>query len=145
MAQLKRGASAEWKGDLKGGKGSVSLDSGALKGGAYSFTTRFEEGVTGTNPEELIAAAHASCFSMALSGQLSGAGLKPESIRTSATVTMEKLEAGWTLTAVHLDCTGKVPGASAAQFDELAEKAKAGCPISRVLNAKITLSKKLEA
>lgn len=144
MAQLKRGASAEWKGDLKTGKGSVGTDSGALKGAAYSFTTRFEEGVTGTNPEELVAAAHAGCFSMALSAQFSSAGLKPDYIRTKATVTMEKLEAGWTLTAVHLDCAGKVPGATAAQFDELAEKAKAGCPISRVLNAKVTLSKTLE-
>lgn len=144
MAQLKRGASAEWKGDLKTGKGSVGTDSGALKGAAYSFTTRFEEGVTGTNPEELVAAAHAGCFSMAFSAQFSNAGLKPDYVRTKATVTMEKLEAGWTLTAVHLDCVAKVPGATQAQFDELGEKAKAGCPISRVLNAKVTLSKKLE-
>jgi osmotically inducible protein OsmC len=145
MAQLKRGASAEWKGDLKGGKGTVSLDSGALKGAAYSFTTRFEEGVTGTNPEELIAGAHAACFSMAFSVQLANAGHPPASLRTKSTVTMEKLEPGWTITAVHLDCVAKVPGVSQAQFDELGEKAKAGCPISRVLNAKITLDKKLEA
>lgn len=142
---MKRAAQAQWKGDLKGGKGVISLDSGALKDAAYSFTTRFEEGVTGTNPEELIAGAHAACFSMAFSAQLSNAGLKPESVRTKATLTMDKLEAGWTITAIHLDCVGKVPGASQAQFDELAEKAKAGCPVSRALNAKITLTKTLEA
>jgi lipoyl-dependent peroxiredoxin len=142
---MKRGASAEWKGDLKTGKGAVAVDSGAFKGLAYSFTTRFEEAVTGTNPEELIAAAHAGCFSMAFSAQLSNNGLKPESIKTTASLTMEKLEAGWTVTAIHLDCAGKVPGCDQAKFDELAEKAKAGCPISRLLNTKITLSKKLEA
>lgn len=147
MAQLKRGASAQWQGDLKAGKGTVSLDSGALKDTAYSFTTRFEEGVTGTNPEELIAGAHAACFSMAFSAQLANAGHPPASLRTKATVTLEKLEPGWTVTAIHLDCVAKVPGASPAQFDELGEKAKAGCPISRLLapGAKITLSKKLEA
>lgn len=141
---MKRGASAEWKGDLKGGKGSINTDSGVLKGTAYSFTTRFEEGVTGTNPEELVAAAHAACFSMAFSVQLSNAGFKVESVKTKATLTMEKLEAGWTTTEIHLDCVGKVPGADQAKFDELAEKAKAGCPISRLLNTKITLTKKLE-
>lgn len=144
MAQLRRGASAEWKGDLKGGKGAVSLDSGALEGAAYSFTTRFEEGVTGTNPEELIAGAHAACFSMAFSAQLGGAGFKPESVRTKAALTLEKLEAGWTITAVHLDCVARVPGADKTKCEELAEKAKAGCPVSRVLNAKITLSKTVE-
>ncbi|MBI3553611.1 MAG: OsmC family protein [Elusimicrobia bacterium] len=140
---MKRGAAAEWREDLKTGKGTISLDSGALKQAPYSFATRFEDGVTGTNPEELIAGAHAACFSMALSAQLSGAGLKPESIKTRATLTMEKLEAGWTVTAIHLDCVAKVPGADAAKFDELADKAKAGCPISRLLNAKIALSKTL--
>ncbi len=141
---MKRGASAEWKGDLKTGKGTVATDSGALKNIAFSFTTRFEEGVTGTNPEELVAAAHAGCFSMAFSAQLTNAGLKPESIRTKAALTFEKLEAGWTVSAIHLDMVGKVPGCDQAKFDELAEKAKAGCPISRLLNTKITLSKKLE-
>ena len=141
---MKRGASAQWNGDLKTGKGSINLDSGALKGTAYSFTTRFEEGVTGTNPEELVAGAHAACFSMAFSAQLSNAGLTVESVKTKATLTMEKLEAGWTITEIHLDCVGKVPGADQAKFDELAEKAKAGCPISRLLNAKITLTKTLE-
>ncbi len=142
---MKRGAAVEWKGDLKTGKGAITLDSGALKQTPYSFITRFEEGVTGTNPEELVAGAHAACFSMALSAQLSGAGLKPESIKTKATLTMEKLEAGWTVTAIHLDCSAKVPGAARAQFDELADKAKAGCPISRLLKAEITLSKTLES
>lgn len=141
---MKRGASAEWKGDLKGGKGAINLDSGALKGTAYSFTTRFEEGVTGTNPEELVAGAHAACFSMAFAAQLGNAGMKPESVRTKATLTLEKLEAGWTATAIHLDCVAKVPGADKAQAEELAEKAKAGCPISRLLNAKITLAKTIE-
>lgn len=141
---MKRGASAEWKSDLKTGKGTVTLDSGALKQARYSFATRFEEGVTGTNPEELIAGAHASCFSMALSAQLSGAGLKPESIKTRATVTLENQESGWTITEVHLECAAKVPGADQAQFEDLADKAKAGCPISRVLNTKITLTKTLE-
>src|SRR5258708_10864364 len=120
---MKRGALAEWRGDLKTGKGSINLDSGALKQAPYSFATRFEEGVTGTNPEELIGGAHASCFSMAFSAQLSGAGLKPESIRTKATVTLDKLEAGWTITEVHLDCAAKVPGVDQAKFDELADKA----------------------
>lgn len=142
---MKRGASAEWKGDLKGGKGAITADSGVLKATPYSFTTRFEEGVTGTNPEELVAAAHAACFSMALSAQLGNAGLKPESVRTKATLTMEKLEAGWTATEIHLDVVAKVPGAEQAKFDELADKAKAGCPISRLLNAKITLTKTLQA
>lgn len=141
---MKRSASAEWSGDLKTGKGVIGTQSGALKQAAYSFTTRFEEGVTGTNPEELVAAAHAACFSMALSAQLSNAGLPPASVKTTATLTMEKLEAGWTTTEIHLDCVGKVPGADSAKFDELAEKAKAGCPISRLLNTKITLTKKLE-
>ena len=140
-----RGASAEWKGDLKGGKGAISLDSGALKDAAYSFTTRFEPGVTGTNPEELVAGAHAACFSMAFSAQLAGAGLNPQSVRTKATLTMEKLEAGWTTTEIALDCVAKVPGADRAKFDELAQKAKAGCPISRLLNTKITLKTTLEA
>lgn len=138
---MKRGASAQWNGDLKTGKGSVSLDSGALKGALYSFTTRFEEGVTGTNPEELIAGAHAACFSMAFSAQLSNAGMKPESIKTKATITMEKLEAGWTVTESALETVASVPGADKAKVEELADKAKAGCPISRLLNAKVSLTK----
>jgi len=109
----------------------------------YSFTTRFE-GTPGTNPEELIAAAHASCFSMALSAQLAGANLTPESINTAATLTMEKLESGWTITAVHLDVTARVPNADAAAFQKAADNAKSGCPVSKVLKADITMSAKLE-
>jgi lipoyl-dependent peroxiredoxin len=140
---MKRKASAVWQGGLKDGKGAISTESGALKETQYSFSTRFESGV-GTNPEELIAAAHAGCFSMALSGQLGGANLKPERITTTATVSMEKLDTGWTLTAVHLDVAAKVPGATAAAFETAAGNAKSGCPISRVLNAKITMDAKLE-
>jgi osmotically inducible protein OsmC len=140
---MKRKASAVWQGGLKDGKGSISTESGALKETQYSFSTRFESGV-GTNPEELIAAAHAGCFSMALSGQLGGANLKPERIATTATVSMEKLESGWTLTAVHLDVVAKVPGATAAAFETAAGNAKSGCPISRVLKAEITMDAKLE-
>lgn len=140
---MQRKASAIWKGGLKDGKGSVSSASGVLTNTPYSFSTRFEN-TPGTNPEELIAAAHAGCFSMALSAQLGGANLTPSSIETSATLTMEKLEAGWTITAVHLDVVGHVPGADAAAFQKAAENAKAGCPVSKVLNAKITMSAKLE-
>lgn len=139
---MERKASAVWKGGLKDGKGTVSSTSGVLSNTPYSFATRFE-GTPGTNPEELIAAAHAACFSMALSAQLGGANLKPESINTSATLTMEKLEAGWTITAVHLNVNAKVPGASAEAFNKAAQDAKAGCPVSKVLNAKITMDAKL--
>jgi len=139
---MQRKASAVWKGGLKDGKGQVSSASGVLKDTPYSFTTRFEN-APGTNPEELIAAAHAGCFSMALSAQLGGAGLTPESIETSATLTMEKLEAGWTITAVHLDVVGRVPGASAESFAKAADDAKKGCPVSKVLNAAITMTAKL--
>lgn len=139
---MQRKASAEWKGSLKEGKGTVSSTSGVLTNTPYSFTTRFEN-TAGTNPEELIAAAHAACFSMALSGQLGGANLTPESIRTTATLTMEKLDAGWTITAVHLDVVAKVPGASTEAFNAAAQNAKAGCPVSKVLNATITLDAKL--
>jgi osmotically inducible protein OsmC len=140
---MKRNASAVWTGGLKDGKGTISTDSGVLKNTQYSFSTRFENGI-GTNPEELIAAAHAGCFTMALSAQLGNANLRPERLATTATVTLEKLEAGWTLTAVHLDVSAKVPGASAAAFETAAKNAKAGCPISRVLNATITMDAKLE-
>ncbi|MGA9640666.1 MAG: OsmC family protein [Terriglobales bacterium] len=140
---MERKASAVWKGGLKDGKGTISSTSGVLSNTPYSFTTRFE-GTPGTNPEELIAAAHAACFSMALSAQLGGANLAPESISTSATLTMEKLEAGWTITAVHLDVAAKVPGASAEAFNKAAQDAKAGCPVSKVLNAKITMNARLE-
>jgi lipoyl-dependent peroxiredoxin len=139
---MQRKASAVWKGGLKDGKGAVSSASGVLSNTPYSFTTRFEN-TPGTNPEELIAAAHAACFSMALSAQLGSANLTAESIATAATLTMEKLDAGWTITAVHLDVTAKVPGASAEAFNTAAQNAKAGCPVSKALNAKITMDAKL--
>lgn len=139
---MERKASAVWKGNLKDGQGTVSSASGILSNTKYSFATRFE-GAPGTNPEELIAAAHAACFSMALSAQLTGAKLTPESINTNATLTMEKLEAGWAITAVHLDVVAKVPGASAQAFSTAAQDAKANCPVSKVLNAKITMDAKL--
>ena len=139
---MQRKASAVWKGGLKDGKGTVSSASGVLKNTPYSFSTRFED-QPGTNPEELIAAAHAGCFSMALSAQLGNAGMTAESIETSATLTMEKLEAGFTITAIHLDVVARIPGGDAAKFREAANNAKAGCPVSRVLNAKITMDAKL--
>ena len=139
---MQRKASAQWRGGLKDGKGTVSTASGALQSKPYSFTTRFEN-EPGTNPEELIAAAHAGCFSMALSGQLGGAGMTADSIDTTATVTMEKLDAGWTVTKVHLDVTAKIPNGDPAKFETAANSAKAGCPISRLLKAEITMSAKL--
>ncbi|MGH9857350.1 MAG: OsmC family protein [Acidobacteriota bacterium] len=139
---MKRKASAEWSGGLKDGKGTVSTDSGILSGTSYSFTTRFED-EPGTNPEELIAAAHAGCFTMALSGQLGNRGMTAESIKTTATLTMDKLEAGWTVTAIHLDVAAKIPGADQAKFDEAANAAKNGCPISRLLNTNITMEARL--
>ena len=141
---MKRIGSAVWQGGLKDGKGTVSTESGVLKDTQYSFATRFESG-RGTNPEELIGAAHAGCFSMALSVVLGNAGFTPERLATTATVTFEKLEAGFTVTEIHLDLVAKVPGASEQAFQEAAQTAKATCPISRLLNAKITLSSRLEA
>ncbi len=140
---MKRTASAAWQGDLKTGKGSVSTQSGVLSETQYSFSTRFENGI-GTNPEELIAAAHAGCFSMALSAQLGTMNLTPESIRTTATVTMEKTDAGWTVTASHLDVSARVPGAERTAFETAASDAKNGCPLSRLLNAKISMDARLE-
>ena len=141
---MDRSASAVWHGGLKDGKGTISTQSGTLKDTQYSFSTRFENGV-GTNPEELIAAAHAGCFSMALSVQLGNAGMTAESIDTKASLTMEKTDAGMTITAVHLDVTVKIPGASEEKFAEAAQSAKRGCPVSRVLNAAITMDAKLIA
>jgi len=139
---MQRKGSAVWKGGLKDGKGTVSTQSGALKDLQYSFSTRFENGV-GTNPEELIAAAHAGCFSMALSAQLGEAGMTAESIETTATVTMEKTDAGFTVTKSHLDTTVRIPGGDKAKFETAANNAKAGCPISRLLKAEITMNAKL--
>jgi osmotically inducible protein OsmC len=141
---MKRKASAVWQGGLKDGKGTISTDSGVLANTQYSFSTRFEDGA-GTNPEELIAAAHAGCFSMALSGQLGAAGLTAESINTTASVSLEKTDAGFAITRVHLDVTAKVPGADQAAFEKATNNAKTGCPVSKVLNAEITMEAKLEA
>jgi osmotically inducible protein OsmC len=140
---VKRKASAVWTGNLKGGNGTISAESGALKEMKYSFSTRFEDGI-GTNPEELIAAAHAGCFSMAFSDELEKAGFTAEKIGTTATVTIEKTAAGFTITAVHLDVRAKVPGADQQAFMAAANNAKAGCPVSRVLNAEITMDATLE-
>ena len=140
---MKRKASAVWRGGLKDGKGAISTESGVLKGPQYSFGTRFENGV-GTNPEELIAAAHAGCFSMAFSAELGKAGITPEVIQTTATITLEMLPAGPTVTESHLEVVAKVPGADKARLIEIADGAKAGCPISRLLKAKITMDARLE-
>ena len=141
---MKRTASAAWTGGLKDGKGRLSTQSGVLANTQYGFSTRFEDGV-GTNPEELIAAAHAGCFTMALSGQLGEAGMTAESLTTNATVTLEKLSDGFSITAIHLDLLAKIPGADRTAFEAAANRAKAGCPVSKVLNAKITLDAKLQA
>ncbi|AIR88930.1 OsmC family protein [Pseudomonas cremoricolorata] len=135
---MKKTASAIWEGGIKDGKGRISTESGALKQNPYGFNTRFEN-TPGTNPEELIGAAHAGCFSMALSLMLGEAKLVPERIDTTAEVTLEKQDDGFAITAIHLTLKAKVPGASDEQFKEIANKAKAGCPVSKVLNANITL------
>ncbi|RAZ86526.1 OsmC family protein [Cereibacter johrii] len=139
---MKRKGSAVWTGDLKTGKGTVSTQSGALSEARYGFNTRFEEG-PGTNPEELIGAAHAGCFSMALSNVLGEAGMTAERIETTATVSLEKQGDGFAITAVHLDLTASIPGASEEAFREAAEKAKAGCPVSKLMTAEITMTAKL--
>jgi osmotically inducible protein OsmC len=140
---MKRKGSARWQGGLKDGRGTVSTASGVLADTQYSFSTRFEEGA-GTNPEELIAAAHAGCFSMALSKQLEDAGLKADEINTTATVSLEKTDAGFTITRVHLDVTARIPGGDRPKFETAAANAKAGCPVSRLLNAEITMDARLE-
>ena len=144
---LKRTATAVWHGTGSKGTGSISTLSGAMKDQPYGFNTRFasEDGKAGTNPEELIAAAHASCFTMALSFQLTNAGLDPTELKTLATVSMEKEDIGWTIKQIHLDVTGQVPGVDAAKFEELANTAKKGCPISRALASvsSITMTAKL--
>lgn len=137
-----RKGSAVWTGGLKDGKGTVSTASGVLKDTQYSFATRFENGV-GTNPEELLGAAHAGCFSMALSAQLGNAGLTAERIATEAAVTLDKVDGGFGITQVHLTVTAKVPGATAESFQKAADGAKAGCPVSKLFNTKITMDAKL--
>ncbi|MFB3814631.1 MAG: OsmC family protein [Terriglobales bacterium] len=141
---MDRKASATWRGGLRDGKGSLTSPSGVLNNTAYSFHTRFEN-EPGTNPEELIAAAHAGCFSMALSAQLNNAGFNPERIDTTATVTLEKQEGGFAITKVHLVCRANVPGADTAKFNQAAEAAKSGCPVSKLLKAAITLDARLES
>jgi osmotically inducible protein OsmC len=139
---MERNASAVWRGSLKEGKGVISASSGVLSNVPYTFAQRFEN-APGTNPEELIASAHASCFSMALSAELGKAGLTPESVETRATVTLEPKDGKQTITRIHLDTTAKVPNASSEAFTKAAEDAKAGCPISRLFKADISLSARL--
>ena len=139
---MKRKGSAIWSGGLKDGTGTVSTESGVLDATPYNFSKRFED-EAGTNPEELIGAAHAGCFSMALSGVLGGSDLKADEIATTATVTLEQVEGGFAVKAVHLDVTAKIPGASEEAFMEAANAAKKGCPISKLLTAEITLDAKL--
>jgi osmotically inducible protein OsmC len=141
---MQRKASARWQGTTQEGSGTLSAQSGTLKDVPYSFKARFGDG-KGTNPEELIAAAHAGCFTMALSAELGKASLVPESLRTTATITLDKLDSGWTVTESHLEVAGKVPGASADAFRKAAEAAETGCPISRLLKAKITMDARLES
>jgi len=141
---MKRTASAVWHGNLKAGHGTISTASTVLRETPYSFGTRFENN-PGTNPEELIGAAHAGCFTMALAAGLQQAGFTAETLATTATVTLENHpQTSWTVTAIHLETTARVPGVSAAKFAELAAGAKAGCPISRLLKAEITLAARLE-
>jgi osmotically inducible protein OsmC len=139
---MKRSASAVWKGGLKDGTGTVSTESGALSKASYNFKQRFEN-EKGTNPEELVAAAHAACFSMALSLQLEQAGMKADSIETTAAVSLDKLESGFAITSSHLQTTVKIPNANQAAFEKAVEAAKSGCPVSKLLNAKITMDAKL--
>jgi lipoyl-dependent peroxiredoxin len=141
---MQRNASAHWNGGLKDGKGTITSASGVLKNTPYSFSTRFE-GQPGTNPEELIAAAHAGCFTMALSAQLGAAGMTAQSIDTTATVTLEKLDSGFAITSVHLQVKARIPGADKAKFDQAARNAETGCPVSKVLNAKITMDASVES
>lgn len=140
---MKRKASAVWNGDLRNGNGSISSDSGVLSDAQFSFRTRFKD-EKGTNPEELIAAAHAGCFSMALSNELASAGMSPESVATTATVELGQVDGAPTVTAVHLETKARVPGADRDAFDKAADAAKKGCPISKLLNAEITLDAELQ-
>ena len=139
---MKHTASAQWQGSLKEGSGTLSTGSGALVEKPYSFKTRFE-GEQGTNPEELIGAAHAGCFSMAFSMILGGAGFTPEKIATKATITLEAKDGGFAITSSHLDVTATIPGIDEATYQDLAAKAKAGCPVSKVLNAEISMEARL--
>ncbi|HTC40963.1 MAG TPA: OsmC family protein [Candidatus Acidoferrales bacterium] len=139
---MQRKASAIWQGDLKSGKGAISTDSGTLKNTQYSFSTRFENGV-GTNPEELLAAAHAGCFTMALSAQLGGAGLTATKLETTCTISLEKVGENFTITKSHLDLVADIPGADKAKFDAAVKAAESGCPVSRLFKAEISVSSQL--
>lgn len=141
---MQRKASAVWQGGLKDGKGSISTDSGVLKQTQYSFSTRFENGV-GTNPEELLAAAHAGCFTMALSAQLGGAGMTAEKLETTATISLEKVGDGFSITKSHLDLVATIPGADKAKFDAAVEAAESGCPVSKLFKAEISVSSRLNS
>jgi osmotically inducible protein OsmC len=141
---MKRTAQAKWQGDLKSGTGTISTASGTLASTPYSFHTRFEEG-KGTNPEELLAAAHAGCFTMALSAQLAQAGLKADSLETSCTITLEQKEGGFAITGSHLELKAKVPGATQEAFDKATKAAETGCPVSKLYNTAITLNATLSA
>ena len=140
---MQRKASAVWQGDLKSGKGSLSTDSGTLKSAQYSFSTRFENGV-GTNPEELLAAAHAGCFTMALSAQLGGAGMTASKLETTCTISLEKVGEGFSITKSHMDLVATVPNADKAKFDTAVKAAETGCPVSKLYKTKITVAYKLE-
>lgn len=141
---MKKTASAHWQGGIKDGKGTISTQSGALANNPYGFNTRFED-QPGTNPEELLGAAHAGCFSMALSKELGDAGMTAESIDTKAEVTLDKVEGGFAISAVHLTLHAKIPGADREAFEQAVETAKNGCPVSKVLNAEITLEATLDS
>ncbi|MGH7993440.1 MAG: OsmC family protein [Limisphaerales bacterium] len=141
---MKRKASAIWRGGLKNGRGNLSTESGVLRETPYSFSTRFENEM-GTNPEELVAAAHAGCFAMAFSAELGKASIMPDAISVTATVSLDKTDAGWTVTASHLDVTAKIPGADKTQVLGIANVAKLGCPISRLLKANVTMDAKVES
>ncbi|MCU1337919.1 MAG: OsmC family protein [Bryobacterales bacterium] len=141
---MKRTAQAKWQGDLKTGTGAISTASGTLSNTPYSFHSRFEQG-KGTNPEELLAAAHAGCFTMALSNQLAQAGLKADSLETTCTISLEQKDGGFAITESHLELKAKVPGASKEAFDKATQAAKSGCPVSKLYNTNITLDAKLES
>ena len=141
---MQRKASAIWQGGLKDGKGTISTDSGVLKQTQYSFSTRFENGI-GTNPEELLAAAHAGCFTMALSAQLGGAGMTAQKLETTATVTLDRVSDGFAITKSHLDLVARIPGADQVKFDAAVKAAETGCPVSRLFKAEITVTARLES
>ena len=141
---MQRSAQAQWRGDLKSGAGTISTASGTLSQTPYSFHSRFEQG-KGTNPEELLAAAHAGCFTMAVSAQLAQAGLKADSLNTTCTITLDKTDGGFGITESHLELKAKIPGATKEAFEKATEAAKSGCPVSKLYNTKITLDARLES